>query len=536
MFRGLVLAIIVLMTSHQALGVLHIKVVIVDGSGQTVPVPRYRLQISDNPASAPPRRVITTLEGVVDVRLPTGNYTVESERPLIYEGKSYQWAMVVDVVAGRDATLELTNSNAEIGIPTESTGAAASSLEADPSALLARWQDSLVAIWTATTHGSGFVIDADGLIAADHQVIGAATSVEVQLSPTVKVAGSVVASDAVRGIALVRISPSIASSVKVLPLECDKAPEPLAVGQEITALEAPLARLRGTRAGSVESVLANFIDTDLITSASGSGGPAFAPTGALIGLTTQVPEREVQRSYRTRIVRVSRLCEFMAAAAEKIKNTPPPSATHLPVESLKAFLVDSAAPPAASRAVSPKLYQMATDDFDVVFITPVQLIAARAALASGPPALIKPLSDFGAWTEYVESTPPVLLTRVTPKFAEGFWTKIGRGVAMTQGVAIPSIKRPKGDFGRMRALCGGAEIVPVHPLKLEHRLSDRETLVEGLYAFDPGALTPACPTVTLELFSEKDPRSPDRLVVDAKVINQIWQDFAPHRDLRRPRL
>jgi hypothetical protein len=178
---------------------------------------------------------------------------------------------------------------------------------------------------------------------------------------------------------------------------------------------------------------------------------------------------------------------------------------------------------------------MASSDFDVVFITPGQLIAARdtggtgTARAATALGAAQPLIGFSNWTEYVEATPPVLLIRVTPKFAEGFWTKVARGVAMTQGVAIPSIKRPKGDFGRMRALCGGAEIVPVHPFKLEHRLSDKETLVEGLYAFDPGALSPACATVTLELFSEKDARTPDRLVVDPKLIQQVWQDFAPVR-------
>ena len=542
MFRGLVLAIALLTTSQsaaaQVLSVLHIKVVIVDTNGQAMPVPRYRLQISDNPASAPPRRVITSLEGVVDVRLPPGNYTVESERPFApggNNGKSYQWTMVVDVAVGRDSTLELNSNNAEVGSAADSPEAVASPTVADPSSLLARWQDSLAAIWTATTHGSGFLIDSNGLIAADQQVIGAATSVEVQLSPAIKVSGTVVASDVMRGIALVRINPSIALTGKVLPLECDQTPAPLAVGQEIIALEAPLARQRGTRAGSIESALANVIDTDLVSSASGSGGPVFAADGRLIGLTTLAPEREAQRLHRTRIVRIRRLCEFITSAAEKIKNTPPPSATPLPVESLRAFPSSSAGVGAGGRPGLPPLYRMATADFDIAFITPVQLIAHRdsgdlgAARAVSALGAAQPLIGFSNWTEYVEGTPPVLLIRVTPKFAEGFWTKVARGVAMTQGVAIPSIKRPKGDFGRMRALCGDNEIVPVHPFKIEHRLSDKETLVEGLYAFDPGALTPACATVRLELFSEKDARTPDTLVVDPKVIQQLWQDFAPLR-------
>jgi hypothetical protein len=167
---------------------------------------------------------------------------------------------------------------------------------------------------------------------------------------------------------------------------------------------------------------------------------------------------------------------------------------------------------------------MASEDFDVMFITPRQLISARATGATGPAGPLQLLSDFSNWTEYVDGTPSVLFIRVTPKFAEGFWTKVARGVAMTQGVSIPSLKRPKGDFARMRALCGETEIVPVHPLKLEHRISEKDTLIEGLYAFDPSALAPACASITLQLFSV-NAREPDRLIVDPKVLQQVRQDF-----------
>lgn len=186
---------------------------------------------------------------------------------------------------------------------------------------------------------------------------------------------------------------------------------------------------------------------------------------------------------------------------------------------------------------------MSTADFDIVFITPVQLMVAqarfdrtrardRSASARMPDAddiTERRLTDFGNWSEYVAARPPVLLIRVTPKLVEGFWTKVARGAAMTQGMSIPPIKRLKPDFARMRAFCGDAEIVPVHPFKLEHRLSDTDTLVEGLYAFDPGALAPFCATVRLQLYSAKEPQKADALVVDAKVVQQIWQDFAPYR-------
>ncbi len=83
----------------------------------------------------------------------------------------------------------------------------------------------------------------------------------------------------------------------------------------------------------------------------------------------------------------------------------------------------------------------------------------------------------------------------------------------------------------MRAFCGETEVTPIHPFKLEQRVSDSDAINEGLYVFDPGALGPHCGTVKLVLYSEKEPEKGDTRAVDAKVLQQIWQDFAPYRAL-----
>jgi hypothetical protein len=49
--------------------------------------------------------------------------------------------------------------------------------------------------------------------------------------------------------------------------------------------------------------------------------------------------------------------------------------------------------------------------------------------------------------------------------------------------------------------------------------------------FDPGALGPQCGTVKLVLYSEKEPEKGETRIVDPKVLQQIWQDFAPYRAL-----
>ena len=81
----------------------------------------------------------------------------------------------------------------------------------------------------------------------------------------------------------------------------------------------------------------------------------------------------------------------------------------------------------------------------------------------------------------------------------------------------------------MKASCGAAEVTPIHPMVLEHQVSESTVVREGLYVFDPGALNPECGTVTLSLYSEKAPDKADTLVVDPKVVDRIWQDFAPWR-------
>src|SRR4051812_5474510 len=171
----------------QTPGSLRVKVVLHDAEGKAVPVPHHALLISDNPATAAPRRIETAADGTVTVRLRPGNYTVESDAPVAFQGRAYHWMRNVDIRAGADAILELTARDAEV----EAVTGDAEALTIDPIVNLTPWQDSVVALWTATTRASGFVIDAKGLIATNQQAIGTATSVEVQFGPAMKVVGRV---------------------------------------------------------------------------------------------------------------------------------------------------------------------------------------------------------------------------------------------------------------------------------------------------------------------------------------------------------
>lgn len=527
-------------TSGQVLSVLHIRVVLVDAGEKPTPVPRHALLISDNPPSAVPRRIVTGPDGTADVRLRPGSYTVESDSPVVLNGKSYKWTQLVEITAGQEANLELTADNAKVE-PVGSTTTAAVPLENDPAFLLPEWQDSVVAVWTAFTRASGFVVDAKGLVVTNQRVVGDETLVEVQLTPLVKVAARVLVADPARDVAVLWVDPKVTASVRPVPLECAQAARPPVVeGQAIFAIGAPLRGQTGMTPGTVSRVELQAIVSDFRLAPGSLGGPVFSADGRIVGITSVVDETDEASGGDVRVVPTGEACVAVASAAKKTNEAAPPSGTHLPVEPARSFSIDALKDVAEHRAGSLNPYRMTSSHFEIAFITPVLVSAAeyQSARENGrdrspgagarevEQARVPPLTDFANWSEYVADHPPVLLVRVTPRLVEGFWTTVARGAAWTQGVALPPIKRFKPGFSRLQAFCGNVEITPIHPFRLEQRVSESTAIHEGLYVFDPGALGPHCGTVNLVLYTEKEPEKGETRAVDPGVLEQIRRDFA----------
>ncbi len=530
----------------QEPSVLHIKVVLIDADRKPMPVPHHALLISDNPATAAPRRVVTTLDGVADVRLRPGNYTVESDMPVAFNGKVYGWTQIVDISAGHDAVLELTADNAEITTAAPGTTSAVP-LETDESLLMSRWQASVVTLWTPTARASGFVIGANGLVTTSQKSIGAARTIEVQVTPSIKVAGIVLVSDAARDVAVLRIDPTVIASVPPVALVCTPGQQPPVVsGQKMFTIDAPPHQAKRTISATASRVTTHAIESDFYLSTGSVGGPVFTVDG-VVGVTSAADGAGALRRGNIRIVPIGDVCGVVATAQEKMKDAAAaPGSTLLPVEPEQPFPVDALKEAAQRRAGSLNPYQAASASFDVFFMTPVLTYGAeyeaeqRSRRERGTrtgPTIVEStsagaLTDFGNWSDYVAEFPPVLLVRVTPKLAEGFWTKVARGAAQTQGVAIPPIRRFTSGFSRMRAYCGDSEVTPIHPFKIERRVSETDTIEEGLVVFDSDALAPSCGSVKLMLYSEKEPAKSETLIVDMKVIQRIWEDFAPYRALK----
>lgn len=530
-------------SAGQATGTLRIAVTLRDSAKAAVPVVRHALLVSDNPSTREPRRVVTGADGTVTLTLRPGSYTVESDRPVAFSGAAYQWTQMVDVAAGRTTPLTLTADNADL-VPLAGAaelgpgsggadGTAAATPATDPILVAAKWQGSLVTIWSPTTRATGVLVDARGLVATHAAAVGRAATVEVQLSPTMKVPGRAIDADPTRNVAILWIDPSAIEGRTPLPLPCPPAAPPsLEDGQELVALVASPTGPGEPIDGEVTTLAGRTVDADLRLGFGGAGGPAFNQSGFVVGITALAPVEPGQRPRDARIVRVGPVCDAVSAAQAKLAGARPPDAAALPTEPPR----PAAEAAAIATGGDPPL--VSSDDFDVAFITPGMVARAqqkadwsggRSGRAPEAEARIGRLTDFGAWSDYFADRPAVLVVRVTPQLVEGFWKRLAREAARTQGADLPAFKDFTSSFVRMRALCGTDEVVPIHPFVLEHAVSEKTIVREGLYVFDPGAFGPHCPSVTLSLFAEKAPDKADTVTVPPAVVERLWQELAASR-------
>jgi len=523
----------------QQVGVLKIKVTIIDAQGQARPVPRHALLISDNPASAAPQRVVTKIDGSAEARVRPGNYTIESDQPLIFQGKSYEWRATLDVAAGRDTTLELTPSNATVEATSVQGAGASGDVEVSRATILSDFQDSIVNIWSPTKIGAGFLVDPRGLIATSQRLVGAASSVEVQISPKEKIAGRVIASDAGTNVAIVWIDPGALASARPVKLGFAKEGK-AAVGEndQVFAIDVTIDGAKNLTAGAVSRVGTHTVATDLRLDPESAGAPVFNVDGEVVAMTTTGESGAELYRVSEKSVRIDDVRAAITDAEKKMTGSVP--AGKLPIEPARPADDDALKAAANKRSGSLSPYLVSASDFDVYILTPPLIYGSQhppertnsrdlAREARNPEQMqqsLRALSDFGNWSEYVSSNQPVVFIRATPKLVENFWTTVARGAAQTQGVAIPAIKHVKTGFANMRLYCGDNEVTPIHPLKIERRLDGGRDIYEGLYVFDPSALGPECAAIKLALYSEKEPAKADVRTIDPKILEQIRSDFA----------
>jgi S1-C subfamily serine protease len=148
--------------------------------------------------------------------------------------------------------------------------------------------------FTMSGTGSGFVVDASGLILTNRHVIASASEITVQFSNGEERSATVVGSDSANDLALLRVS-DMPAGIPALMLGDSDA---VAVGETAIAIGSPFGLEQTVTQGIISAVdrtysasgssLSHLIQTDAPINPGNSGGPLLNAQGQVIGITTLI--------------------------------------------------------------------------------------------------------------------------------------------------------------------------------------------------------------------------------------------------------
>ena len=155
--------------------------------------------------------------------------------------------------------------------------------------LIASIQAGVVQIVTGGGSGSGFIIDASGLVVTNEHVVGGSSSVSVWLTNGRSYGGEVLERNVTADLALVRIPGG--AGFQPIPMALTGSAR---VGDEVLALGFPLADRIGSNLTVTRGIISstrmvngvNLLQTDAAINPGNSGGPLVNIDGKVIGVNT----------------------------------------------------------------------------------------------------------------------------------------------------------------------------------------------------------------------------------------------------------
>jgi hypothetical protein len=250
------------------------------------------------------------------------------------------------------------------------------------------------------------------------------------------------------------------------------------------------------------------------------------------------------------IIRIEQALPLLDEARSKMGSVQKPSSEFLPAFPTDAYPIDAIKASANIEKFRLDPYVFGLGDYDVAFVTPILRYRGLASdvkagkekekrnrkNSNAVQGTFQPLDDLKGWGEYVGQYEPVLLVQASPKLKETFLSAFSRGMAASHGyVTGPAKMHFKTDFYKMKLLCGNQEVKPLFPGKIERVADEHDAAInitdatfDGLYKYSANAITAKCGTVTLQLFSERDPGQPKVKLLDQKTIKAVVADFGPY--------
>jgi S1-C subfamily serine protease len=503
---------------------VKLRVLLVDKDLNQKPVPFQVVRFRDQANASNSTELKTDLEGKAEKQLAPGRYAITTAKPVEFGGKRYTWNLDLEITAA-EQKIELTNDNANIEEIAASPGSSGESkpptgaASGDLSALFEKYRNSVFTVHSEAGSGSGFLVDAAGLVVTNNHVIQSSNYLAVQFDQKRKVPARLISSNADKDVAVLWVDPTAFQDAIVAPLLLsDETAKRVVVGERVFTIGNPLGREKVLTTGVISKVDKDAITSDISVNPGNSGGPLFTLNGQVAGITTAG-----LRSLAS-IVPVENVRPLVEQARKEIAGGAPPPPTLLPVEPVEMFPADALRGMLQQEKLDTKPYFFDAGEFQVAIYTPPvnfflrhedEMAAARKAAkrSGGDASQAKPPASA---LENAQDYRPVLVVRVRPKFGVLFKVRFKNG------------------FTRMRLICGGKEVIPVEPGRGEYELINQrgktvDTTYQGRYVYLPDAVSPTCGGMTLEIYSEKDPNMPISKPIDAATVDRVWADFEPYR-------
>lgn len=141
--------------------------------------------------------------------------------------------------------------------------------------------------------GSGFIIDASGIVVTNNHVIGDANDIQVILHDGTKLKAEIIGKDSKIDLAVLRVKPTPERPLKAVPFGDS---EKLRPGDWVMAIGNPFGLGGSVSAGIVsarnrdisDQSYGQYIQTDAAINKGNSGGPLFNMDGDVIGINTAI--------------------------------------------------------------------------------------------------------------------------------------------------------------------------------------------------------------------------------------------------------
>lgn len=533
-------------SQSQRLGKVVIKVILNDNLGQNFGLVIKKL---NNETAISAIRVKTTADSSVSLSLTPGDYVVESEKPLILHGKSYEWSVKLKVESGSTASLELNNEDATI---TATDEALRRGRIVDETDLLTVLRDGVVNVQGELAQGTGSIVDRTGLILTSQHVIERSKELRVQFGAGKKVAAKLVVADPDLDLAVVWVDLSACPSCKTLATSESNT---VVDGARVFTISSPLAQDK-TLTKTTLTKTADGVSPDFKIASSDSGAPVFNALGEVIGLL-KFADQNSARPGTSGVIRIQDSQVLLAKARQMIKEaTALPSTAMLPTE--PGDLYPTADLKMDLKTFKPKAYEADFGEYQLTMITPVlkHYIIEKNRIAfekqrkkiekdgiMSSPLMTNSFYELRNWGDYVNQMRPVVHLLVVPEVSatgkSTFLSLLTLGVGLMSGSAmvLPADFKFKADFEEMALTCDGKLVTPIQRGKIEfiksltsYLKTKQRMAYAGVYTYSAESFAPdKCKQMSLQIVSQQNPATPEIRVVDPKMVQQVWSDFEPYR-------